>query len=64
MNLKTHTAYAEIDISPHNIFTVKIISGKGEVLFEDMGAGKDQKEARTKANNIVHFESSKYEIEE
>ena len=60
MNLKTHTAYPEIDITPHNIFTVKLIDGKGNIKFEDMGAGKDHKDARKRALTMVNKQQSKY----
>lgn len=60
MNLKTHTAYSEIDINPHNIFTLKIIDLKGNVLLEEMGAGKTREEARTKVLSLVEIESPKY----
>lgn len=60
MNLKTHTAYAEIDIKPTHVFTVKIIDSKGKVKFEDMGAGKDNDDARKRANNMVKSQELTY----
>mgnify|MGYP003655761959 CR=1 FL=1 len=60
MNLKTHTAYAEVNITPYNVFTVKIIDSKGKIKFEDMGAGKTNEEARTKANTMIESKSSEY----
>lgn len=60
MNLKSHTAYPQIDINPHNVFTVQFIDGKGKTKFEDMGAGKTREEARAKAKAMVAKEQSKF----
>jgi len=60
MNLKTHTAYAEINITPHHIFTVKIIDENRKVQFEDIGAGKTNEEARVKAKALIESKSSEF----
>lgn len=60
MNLKTHTAYAEVNITPHNVFTIKIIDSDGKIKFEDMGAGKTNDEARAKAKALIESKSSEF----
>lgn len=60
MNLKTHNAYPEIDISPHNIASIKFIDAKGDVKFEDMVAGKTNSEVRQKARTVVEQKAPEY----
>lgn len=60
MNLKTHTAYSEIQIDQHNRYTAKIIDGKGKVLFEKYGAGKTYDLARQEAKDLINSQSDKY----
>ena len=60
MNLKTHSAYPEIQIAEDHSFTVKIISGKGEVKFTQSGKATSNEEARTKAKALVSSQSPKF----
>lgn len=60
MNLKTHTAYQEIQIASNHDFSVKLYSGKGECLFERTGKAKTNADAKKQAMAIVKNESKKY----
>jgi len=60
MNLKTHTAYPEITVDQNHIFTIKIVDANGSVQFEDIGAGKNNIDARSRAKAIVERESINY----
>ena len=60
MNLSTHTAYQEIDINEHNVFTVKLIERDGTVVFDDMGAGVDRKDAKKRALELIAKEEPAY----
>lgn len=60
MNLKTHTAYPEVHINEHHVFVVKIFSQSGKLLFEDVGAGKDNQDARSRSRAMVETQMKNY----
>jgi len=64
MNLRTHTAYPEIQINEHNVAVVKIYGAKGDLLLKEVLAGETRKEAITKASNYVKKNAPKYLIKE
>ena len=53
MNLKTHTAYQEVQVNPHGVFTVRFVNSEGKTVFEDMGAGKDQDDINQRVAKMV-----------
>lgn len=57
MDLKTHTAYAEINIKSNNTFEVRITNEKGAVQFKDIGVGASNLDARNKAKALVESKS-------
>lgn len=64
MNLKTHTAYPEIQIAEDHSFIVKIINARGKELFTSPGQGSDNQDARVKAKALIAAQADKYIIKE
>lgn len=64
MNLKTHTAYPEIQILEGYKFQAKLIDGKGKVVFYSEGQGKSKEDATMRALKVLEPEKSKHLIEE
>ena len=60
MNLKTHTAYPEIQVAENNTFQLKFYNVVGKVVGFHEGMGADPAEASEVANAIVDVESVKY----
>ena len=60
MSLKTHTAYPEVRINPHGVFTVKLINAAGKEVFSDMGAGEDQKDINERVAKLVNAQEPNY----
>lgn len=64
MNLKTHTAYPEIQIDEDFSFSVRLIDGKGITKFRRNGKGKSREDATKLALEALAPEADKFLIEE
>ena len=60
MNLKTHTAYPEVHVNEHGVFTVKLIDSAGATVFEDMGAGKGKIDINQRVAKMIDEQEPKY----
>ncbi len=59
-SLTEYAVYPEIQIDMNNIFTVKLISKDGLVVFDEIGVGRTNAEAREKAKALIATEIIKY----
>jgi len=60
MNLKTHTAYPEIDIDENHQYTVRLYAQNGTCVFTLNGSGKTRAEALKKARAAIDAEAPNY----
>ena len=53
MNLKTHTAYSQVNLSDNNVFEILFYDLQGKVVFEFLGAGRNPQDVQTRVTDII-----------
>lgn len=60
MNLKTHTAYPQVNVEEDYHFTVRFFDRVGKRVFGQRGQGSSDEEAGIMANNVVTTNADKF----